>query len=526
MATTVLERLEYVLGMNMRDFNAGINSAQDKLKGMQKKMGAIGKKTAKIGAGMTAGMTLPILGLGGAALKASIDFETAFTGVKKTVSATEEEFEGLKKGILDMSERIPIAANDLAAIAEAAGQLGIQTDSILDFTEVMANLGATTNLTAEDAASMLAKFAAITGLDPADYENLGSTIVGLGNNFATTENDIVRMAMRLAGAGKTIGLSQADILSLSAALSSVGIEAEAGGTAFSQVMKKISKEVGSGSEKMAEFARISGQSVEEFETGWRDNAAAALISFTEGLARVQTEGENVNVVLDGLGFEGIRVSDSLLRAAGSGDLFREALSRGNEEWEKNTALTNEANLRYGTTASQMDLAKNKLINLAKSFGDVMAPALNKVLDALAPMIDWFKDLSPEIKETMIILAGLTAVIGPLLIGLGAIGVLVAGLSWPIVAMVAGVGLLTAAFFKWGGSIKDVWNWIKKLVATIKSMGGAIGGFVMGKLGIGGGGGNVSNTTNTSSTNVIINEQVSRSDIAGIVTESDRQAERE
>lgn len=518
MSTTVLERLAFDLGINMKEFNTKINNARGKLK-------SVGKSTAKIGAGISAGLSLPLIAAGAASLKAAIDFETAFTGVRKTVDATEEEFQGLKKGIIELSETMPMSASGLSGIAEAAGQLGIQKDSILDFTKVMADLGNTTNLTADDAASMLAKFANITQLSADEYENLGSTIVDLGNNFATTENDIVRMAMRLAGAGKTIGLSQANILSLATGLSSVGIEAEAGGTAFSQVMKKIDKEVGTGSEKMMEFARISGQSVTEFEAQWRDNAAGALVSFTEGLSKVQESGENVNVVLDSLGFEGIRISDSLLRAAGSGDLFREAIEKGNTAWEENSALSKEAELRYGTTASQLELLKNKFTNLAAKVGEIMIPVLLKLMEAMEPIIDMFKELNPTTLKWGIILGGLVAIVGPLLIGIGALVSVIGAISAPVAIAIAGIAALVTGFFAWKDSIVQVWTWVKKLLGLIRGVGGAIGGFILDQLGVGGGTIQQNTTTTSSRTNVFVNQQISRSDVSAIVTESTRQGDR-
>ena len=113
-------------------------------------------------------------------------------------------------------------------MAEAAGQLGIATDDVLTFTRVMLDLGESTNLSADEAATALALFANITGTSAADYERLGSVIVGLVNNFATTEAEITEMAQRLASAGTLAGMSEAEILALAAAMSSVGIEAEAG----------------------------------------------------------------------------------------------------------------------------------------------------------------------------------------------------------------------------------------------------------------------------------------------------------
>src|SRR5690606_645023 len=159
-----------------------------------------------------------------------------FTGVIKTVDATDEQMAMLRQGILDMSSELPSSASEIAGVAEAAGQLGIQVDNILGFTRVMSDLGVATNLEANEAATALARLANITGMSQTDFDRLGSTIVALGNNLATTEAEIVAMGLRIAGAGSQIGLTEAQILSFAGAMSSVGIEAEAGGTAISRVM--------------------------------------------------------------------------------------------------------------------------------------------------------------------------------------------------------------------------------------------------------------------------------------------------
>lgn len=163
--------------------------------------------------------------------QASMDFESAITGVAKTTDLSETELADMRDAIMDMSTRIPATTEEIAGVAEAAGQLGIQKDALLDFTETMTMLGTATNMTAEDAATALARFANITGMSADNYGRLGSVIVDLGNNFATTESEITQMGTRLASGGKLAGLTEPQIMALAAAMSSVGIEAEAGGTA-------------------------------------------------------------------------------------------------------------------------------------------------------------------------------------------------------------------------------------------------------------------------------------------------------
>lgn len=450
----------------------------------------IAQRATKIGKSLSLKLTVPILGFATLAGKAAIDFESAFTGVRKTVDATEKEFAALEKGLKKLSTEIPIATTELFGVAEAAGQLGIETDSILSFTRVMADLGATTNLTAQEAATSLARLANITGLAADDYDRLGSTIVDLGNNLATTEAEIVEMGLRLAGAGKTIGLTEDQILSFAGALSSVGIRAEAGGTAFSRVFKDIASVIGTNSDVLTKFAEISGKSVEDFEQQWKENAAGAILDFIEGLGQLQKEGKNINVLLDELGFGNIRVSDALLRAAGSGDLFRKALELGSKAWEQNTALTKEAELRYKTSQSKIVLFKNRIVQLAASFGELLIPVLLKVVDFLEPVIQFFRELSPEAKTAIIVMGVLAAALGPLLIAFGlfvsALGSIIAiPFIGTISAIIAVVGLLATAailLVKNWESVKtffiDFWNGLVALVdETITALRGKINEFV-------------------------------------------------
>ena len=451
-----------------------IDKSAQGLKGFQANMGKVGKKMQSVGKSMSMAVTLPLVAMGGFALKSAIDMESAFTGVQKTVNGTAEELAALKESIKGLSLKIPISAVELFGVAEAAGQLGIKIKNIAGFTKVMADLGATTDLSSEAAASQLARFANITQMSQDDFDKLGSVIVDLGNNMATTESKIVAMALRLAGAGKTVGLNEAQILSLSAALSSVGIEAEAGGSAFSKVLKEIDKSVGSGSKKMDTFALVAGKSTAEFEKAWKENAASAVLDFIKGLDEAQKKGVNINQGLDELGFTGLRVSDALLRASGANKLFNQAQNIGKKAWKENNALQKEAALRYKTTASQLVLFKNNINLLGNSFGKIMLPGLNKMLEKLKPFIDGLKKLSPEMKDNILKIAGIFLIGGPLLLGLGAAAVALSAISLPVIAIAAAIaGVTVGLAFLMLEAEKDR----QKLNKDIdKAAAGGLGGF--------------------------------------------------
>lgn len=309
--------------------------------------------------------------------QASMDFESAITGVAKTTDLTDEELAAMSDSIKALSTEIPATTEEIAAVTEAAGQLGIQKDALLDFTEIMTMLGTATNMTADEAATSLARFANITGMATDNYGRLGSVIVDLGNNFATTESEIVAMGTRLASAGKLAGLTEPEIMALAAAMSSVGIEAEAGGTAMTQTLNAIEKAVAKGGDDLAEFARIAGMSSEEFSSAWKNDAMSALTSFIGGLGKLDEQGESTVLVLEDLGLTGIRQSNMLKALGLAADQMTGVVNTANTAWQQNTALTNEANKRYATAQSRLTMMQNAYNNLKVAIGDAYTPALSE-----------------------------------------------------------------------------------------------------------------------------------------------------
>src|SRR5690606_20478006 len=103
------------------------------------------------------------------------------------------------------------SASELASLAGEAGALGVAARDIVDFTRVASQLGTTTNLASEEAATALARFANIMDTRARGaFERMASTLVDLGNKGASTEAEITEMTLRIAGAGKTVGLTEAE----------------------------------------------------------------------------------------------------------------------------------------------------------------------------------------------------------------------------------------------------------------------------------------------------------------------------
>nr|DAT18495.1 MAG TPA: minor tail protein [Caudoviricetes sp.] len=415
----------------------------------------VGESVSGFGSALTKGVTAPIVAGAGLALKAAIDYESAFAGVKKTVDGTPQQFEKLSASIRNMAKEMPASATEIAAVAEAAGQLGVPIGSIEGFTKTMINLGVSTNLSAEEAATSIAKIGNIMQVSGDDLDSwsakFGATVVGLGNNFATTESDIVNMANRLAASGKIAGLTTPEILGLSTAMSSVGIEAEAGGTAMTQTLTGISKAVSEGGEQLRIYADTAGVTADQFAEKWKTKPAEALQDFIRGLGRAKDEGKDTNKILEQLGLTGIRQSNMLKSLGLAAETMGKAVGLANSEWEKGTALTDEANKRYETMQSKLQMLKNQLTDVAIEFGGPLLDALKDGLEAAKPWISTLADLakqfssmSREQQQNIIKWGSMVAAVGPAIKLLGGGISTIGGLIKVIGGLSRGIGFLSGS----------------------------------------------------------------------------------
>lgn len=384
----------------MREAGQDSNQFWRELKKLEKQQKAVDDLMTGFGQGMLITGAAVAAGLGLAA-KAAIEWESAWTGVLKVVDGSPEQMSSLEEELRGLATTLPQTHAEIAGVAAAAGQLGIARQDIARFTETMVAMGVATDLSSQDAAMGMARLMNIMQTAPDQVANLGSAIVGLGNAGASTESEIMAMALRIAGAGHTVGMTEAEVLAFSSALASVGIEAESGGSSVSTAMVKISEAVNEGGDSLEAFATIAGVTADEFASKFRSDPAAAIDMFVQGLGRIQSSGGDVFATLESVGMTEIRLRDALLRLAGAGDLLTDSLATGNEAWDENEALMAEAERRYGTTEAQMQIARNQLVDMGISLGEILLPALNKLLNVGDGLFSWFQSLPGPVQQTAV-----------------------------------------------------------------------------------------------------------------------------
>ena len=344
--------------------------------------------SSSFGAGLAsvaAGAVGTVAALGAAmalTVGAASKFEDSFAGIKKTVDASDAEFKSLALSVRQLATEIPIATSQLNQIGELGGQLGVSTTGLPIFIETIAKLGVATRLSTESAALSLARLQTIFQLPEQDVDNLASSLVDLGNNFAALEAEILSTSLRLAAGAKVAGATVADTLGIATALQAVGVQSQAGGTAMARVFQAITVALQGGQKEMQVFAQVTGLGVDGFRQLATENPAEALNVFLIGLKRAADEGRNLVDILDQLGLKQQRTIRALLAVSEAGDLLTQTLTTANIAYDLNIALQEEANKRFETAKSQAKLVKNAFTELRIEIGNVFLPAFKSLLEAI------------------------------------------------------------------------------------------------------------------------------------------------
>lgn len=417
-------------------------------------------------------------------IKPAIEFESAFAGVRKTVDGTAPQLEKIRTGIIDMSKEMPTAAKDLALIAENAGQLGVKAPDILNFTRVVAQLGETTDLSFDQAASELARFLNITGGGAALIDPVSNALVALGNAGASTESEIVNFSQRLASAVTVAGGSEDQILALASAFSSFGVNAEAGGSALSTIITSISDSARGGNGHLATYARTAGLLPEQFRQIALSNPVEALILFGEGLGGIVRAGGSVTPVMEQLELGGLRTTEVMRLLALNSGSVRDALKLAAEEMAGGTARQDEYDKRLETTAAKLERLKNNItaiqIEVGSTFlkgiaegADLAGKGIDQLVEILRPLAGELVELfgngvdlasafwsavgGPGAQAAVAILIGVTATLtavldvingfGPAGLAIGAVLATLAGFGPAVRPLVSVVDSLSASIYR-------------------------------------------------------------------------------
>lgn len=392
----------------------------------------------------------------------AIAYESAFADVKKTVDETNTtSYVALSAGLRQLSKEVPVAADELARIAGLAGQMNVPADDIIAFTKAMVDFGNSTNITAEQATEDIAQIYNVIGKggDFSTLDNLLSVIVDLGNNSATTEKDITEMLRNISASASRVGMTEQQMAALAATLASLGLD-KGGASAISTLMTKIDMAVSTNADSLKDWADAAGVSVSNFRKLWQDDAAGALATLLDNLRKTADEGGNLNEVFADLNIKEMRRIDTMGRLVNANDVYRDAMDRANAAFEDGTALTEEANKRYDTLESKIQIMRNTFEDFALTIGNMFMPIMEKVVDVATKFADFLGSLPPKMQGVIAGIGVLLAVVAPLA---GVIAVVAAKIAPFIKTVLPRLIMTNTKLFT---ALKSVGNAVKFLTSPI------------------------------------------------------------
>lgn len=465
------------LSLDASEFTTGLEKAKSTLS-VGDAIGTTATAFAKVGAATAAAA--------GVVVRSAINFEDAFADVRKTVDApigtnANDFFTDLKQDIFDMASEVPSSLETISEVYAIGGQLGIESENLTSFSRAMIDLSNSTNLTSEAAATGFAKLANVTGTSQTEFTNLGSAIVKLGNNLATSESEILDITQNIALAGTQAGISAPELMGWGGAMKSLGLESASAGMAFSRFTNQVIQDVAAGGKNLGILAKTSGLTSEEFSKAFKEDASGALQTFLSGLGQLGSDEQLA--VYDKLGIAQMREREMLGSLANNTDLVTRALNLSTTAYIENTALSEEAAMRYQTMKSQLSIMGNEFAKVGVVLGEALLPHLRSLVDWLIPIIrsfaEWAK-ANPGFVKTLFAVGGALGVVGTAVLGVMKVMTFVSTVKSVFTAF-AGIGKIGALFAKIGPAIAGAGKAILGFAATAgKAIAGLLAG--MGPIG--------------------------------------------
>lgn len=304
------------------------------------------------------------------------EMEEAEAQVIKYTGMTRDEVKGLNEEFKEMDTRT--AREKLNALAGDAGRLGITgKKDVLEFVDAADKINvALGEDLGDDAVKNIGKLAQMFGEDQklglrGAMLATGSAINEVAQNSSAAEAYLVGFTARVAGAANQAKVAQSDILGYASVLDQNMQQQEMAATAFQTLMMKMYQEP-------AKFAKIAGQSVEDFTSLIKKDANEAILQFLDTLNK-KGGLDQLAPMFKEMGLDGVRASGVISTMAGKIDDIRKAQRLANDAYRDGTSIINEFNVQNNTVQAGLDKAKKHFKDVRVELGEKLQPVMKYMI---------------------------------------------------------------------------------------------------------------------------------------------------
>lgn len=321
--------------------------------------------------------------------QAAMRFESAMADVRKVVDfESPAQFAAMSDDVLDLSERLPMAAEGIAQIVAAGGQSGIAREELAGFAEDAVKMGVAFDQTADQAGGMMAKWRTAFKLNQGQVVALADQINYLGNTGPANAQQISKIVTSIGPLGEIAGMASGQIAAMGATLAGVGIAEDVAATGMKSFMLTLSAGSSATKAQQQAFKALRLDSA-ELAKGMQEDSTGTIQRVLKAVGKVS--GDKQAAVLTQLfGKESVGAIAPLLTNL---DLLQTNFDKVSDSTLYAGSMQAEYAARAATTQNNLQLLQNRVVRLGISVGSALLPPFNDFMGTIGPVISGVSELA-------------------------------------------------------------------------------------------------------------------------------------
>ena len=480
------------LDLDISGFLTGLRSAQSEAdtasKNIVTKIGnnfqGLGKSLKSVGSTLTKSVTVPIVGLGTAAVKTTSNFESAMSKVSAISGATGGDLDKLNKKAQEMGAKTKFSATESAQAFTYMAMAGWKTNDMLNGIDGIMNLAAADGLDLATTSDIVTDALTAFGLSAKDSGHFADVLAAASTNANTNVSMLGESFKYVAPVAGALGYSAEDTALALGLMANAGIKSSQAGTSMRSAISRLVKPTDQVAAAMKKY-NISLTNSD----GTMKPLSQVMKELRQNLGGL-SDAEQAQAAATLFGQEAMSGMLAIVNASDA-DFNKLSDAIGNADG----SAQQMADTMLNNLEGQITLLKSALEGLAIQFGEILMPYIKQFVTWLQNLVQKLQEMTPEQKEQIVKWAAFAADIGPVLLAIGkltsrigsiittfgkvpaaitkvkgaftAISAAIGGISAPVVAVVIIIGVLIAAFVNlwkknedFRNKITAIWNGIK------------------------------------------------------------------
>ena len=452
----VIRNLVIKVGADIGNLTKGLKTAQQQLDKVSKKMG-------KVGASLTASFTVPFLSFATLAVKASSDIEDSMYDIERSFNTTGKEIDSMTNLAKKMSSSTIYGINEVAEAMNYLKKSGYSVAQMESSLATITNLATASNVELEQATNSVVKVLGQFNLDAKDTDKVTNVMAATLSKTSLTLDELTNALSVVGNTSTRVGITIEETSAAIAMLSNAGFGAEKSG----RVLKSIIEQLETPTTEMTKVLNELGLNIEDVNP--KTNSLSKIL---EKFAKVGVTSTQATRLF------GKEVESAFMSLISDGS---ESLETMTESLTGTNAAEEEANKQMNTLSNTLKEVKNQLNEISVQLGEILLPILKELLqDYISPLIEKFSSLSNTTKKWIVVIGGVLASLGPVVLTITKIIKSISSLSGVLASLASPVGIIIAVIAAliavivglWNTNeefrthVMEIWNSIKDIVTTV------------------------------------------------------------